>query len=230
MQINVHSWTTSGILGLILLRSFLHTGLFIVAHDAMHHSLAPLNEKLNNNLGRLCLFLYAGLSYKSCSKKHDLHHRYPESAADPDFHSPQNSKPIIWYFRFLSNYLNWGQFCTLTFVWLLMLQITTLVNPNAFQNIIIFCPLPLILSSFQLFLVGTCLPHQKSKTEPGRQLPRSLSLHPLISFAACYHFGYHLEHHLSPNTPWFKLPNLRIEPLQRDRAKMKHSHYPQRFL
>ena len=103
----------------------------LVAHDAMHHSLAPLNEKLNNNLGRLCLFLYAGLSYKSCSKKHGLHHRYPESEADPDFHSPQNSKPIIWYFRFLSNYLNCRQFCTLTLVWLLMLQITTLVNPNA---------------------------------------------------------------------------------------------------
>ena len=156
MQINVHSWTTSGILGLILLRSFLHTGLFIVAPDAMHHSLAPLNEKLNNNLGRLCLFLYAGLSYNYCSKKHGLHHRYPESEADPDFHSAQNSKLIIWYFRFLSNYLNWRQFCTLALIWLLILQITTLVNPTAFENIIIFCPLPLILSSFQLFLVGTC--------------------------------------------------------------------------
>ena len=230
MQINVHSCTTSGILGLILLRSFLHTGLFIVAHDAMHHSLAPLNEKLNNNLGRLCLFLYAGLSYKSCSKKHGLHHRYPESEADPDFHSPQNSKPIIWYFRFLCNYLNCRQFCSLTLVWLLMLQIATLVNPNAFENIIIFCPLPLILSSFQLFMVGTCLPHQKSKPGPGRQLPRSLLLHPLISFAACYHFGYHLEHHLSPNTPWFKLPKLRVEPHQRDRAKIKHSHNTQSFL
>ncbi|MDB4623360.1 fatty acid desaturase [bacterium] len=224
MLINVHLWSSSAILGFILLRSFLHTGLFIVAHDAMHHSLAPLNEKLNNNIGRLCLFLYAGLSYKSCSKNHSLHHRYPESAADPDFHSIQNSKPINWYFRFLSNYLDAKQFCVLTIVWLLLLQITSSVNPNAAENIIIFCPIPLIISSIQLFFVGTCLPHQITRKEPGRQRPRSLSLHPLLSFAACYHFGYHLEHHLNPNTPWFKLPNLRVASLQREQAKIKHSH------
>ena len=224
MLIHIQLWSNFAILGFVLLRSFLHTGLFIVAHDAMHHSLAPLNAKLNNNIGRLCLFLYAGLSYKSCSKNHSLHHIYPESTADPDFHSILNSKPINWYFRFLSNYLDGNQFCTLTLVWLFLLQITSTVNPNAIENIIIFCPLPLIISSIQLFLVGTCLPHQKTQKDPGRQLPRSLSLHPLLSFAACYHFGYHLEHHLSPSTPWFKLPNLRVASLQREQAKIKHSN------
>lgn len=223
MLINVHSWTASWILGFILLRSFLQTGLFIVAHDAMHHSLAPLNENLNNNLGRFCLFLYAGLSYKFCSENHRLHHQYPESAADPDFHSPKNSKPFNWYFRFLSNYLDWKQFCNLTLLWLLLLQISIIFNPTAIENLILFCALPLIISSVQLFIVGTCLPHQKTKAEPKRQLPRSLPLHPLISFAACYHFGYHLEHHLSPNTPWFKLPNLRFEARQRVQAKIKNS-------
>ena len=224
MLIDIHVWSSSAILGFVLLRSFLHTGLFIVAHDSMHQSLAPLNEKLNNNIGRLCLFLYAGLSYKSCSKNHRLHHCYPESAADPDFYSSQNPKPIGWYFRFLSNYLDWKQFCILLLVWLFILQLTIVVNPNAIVNVAIFCPLPLIISSIQLFLVGTCLPHQPSQNEPGRLLPRSLSLHPLISFAACYHFGYHLEHHLSPSTPWFKLPNLRVALRQVEGAKIKHSH------
>ena len=190
----------------------------------MHQSLAPLNEKLNNNIGRLCLFLYAGLSYKSCSKNHRLHHCYPESAADPDFYSSQNPKPIGWYFRFLSNYLDRKQFCILLLVWLFILQLTIVVNPNAIENVAIFCPLPLIISSIQLFLVGTCLPHQPSQKEPGRLIPRSLPLHPLISFAACYHFGYHLEHHLSPSTPWFKLPNLRVALRQVEGAKIKHSH------
>ena len=224
MLIDVELWSGSAILGFVLLRSFLHTGLFIVAHDAMHHSLAPFNKQLNNNIGRLCLFLYAGLSYKSCLKNHTLHHSHPESADDPDFHSKHNSKPINWYFRFLGNYLNGKQFCTLTSIWLFMLQITRSVNPNAIENIVIFCALPLIISSIQLFLVGTCLPHQKIQQDSERQLPRSLSLHPLLSFAACYHFGYHLEHHLSPSTPWFKLPNLRIASLQREQAKIKNFH------
>jgi beta-carotene ketolase (CrtW type) len=224
MLIDLHVWSSSAILGFVLLRSFLHTGLFIVAHDSMHQSLAPLNEKLNNNIGRLCLFLYAGLSYKSCSKNHRLHHNYPESTADPDFYSSQNPKPIDWYFRFLSNYLDGKQFCMLLLVWLFILQLTSLVNPNAIENVVIFCPLPLIISSIQLFLVGTCLPHQPSQKEPGRLLPRSLSLHPLISFAACYHFGYHLEHHLSPSTPWFELPNLRVALRQVEGAKINHSH------
>ena len=224
MLINLHLWTNTTILGLVLLRSFLHTGLFIVAHDAMHNSLAPLNEKLNNNIGRLCLFLYAGLSYKSCSKNHSLHHSYPESEADPDFHALHNPKPINWYFRFLSNYLDSKQFCFLAFFWLLLLSMARAVNPNAIENILIFCPLPLIISSVQLFVVGTCLPHQKSQQDSKRQQPKSLSLHPLLSFAACYHFGYHLEHHLSPSTPWFMLPNLRAASLKREQAMIKHSH------
>ena len=153
MLIDLELWSSSAILGFVLLRSFLHTGLFIVAHDAMHHSLAPLNEKLNNNIGRLCLFLYAGLSYKCCLKNHTLHHSHPESVDDPDFHSIQNPKPINWYFRFLGNYLDGKQFCTLTFVWLLLLQTTRFVNPNAIENVIIFCSLPLIISSIQLFRV-----------------------------------------------------------------------------
>jgi beta-carotene ketolase (CrtW type) len=121
MLIDVHVWSGSAILGFVLLRSFLHTGLFIVAHDSIHQSLAPLNKKLNNNIGKLCLFLYAGLCYKSCSKNHRLHHNYPESTADPDFYSSQTSKPIDWYFRFLSNYLDGRQFCRLFLVWLLIL-------------------------------------------------------------------------------------------------------------
>lgn len=27
-----------------------------------------------------------------------------------------------------------------------------------------------------------------------------------LSFLTCYYFGYHLEHHLYPNVPWWRLP------------------------
>ena len=36
---------------------FLHTGLFILAHDAMHHSLAPTHPLINQRIGRLSLAL-----------------------------------------------------------------------------------------------------------------------------------------------------------------------------
>ena len=48
---------TPGLLigSLILLRAFLHTGLFIVAHDSMHSSLVPALPGLNRWIGKVCL-------------------------------------------------------------------------------------------------------------------------------------------------------------------------------
>ncbi|WP_353292603.1 fatty acid desaturase [Synechococcus sp. M16CYN] len=214
---DIHQWTVAWILTFIILRSFLHTGLFILAHDAMHYSLAPLNKELNNQIGKICLFLYAGLSFESCSQKHSLHHQFPESPLDPDFHLSVSSMPFNWYFKFLMNYLGYKQLFILVSAWFFMLQI---INSCSIKNIIFFCILPLIISSFQLFTVGTWLPHKQTGTNSKKRFPSSLSLHPIISFAACYHFGYHLEHHLSPNTPWFKLPDLHRTSLKSELASV----------
>ena len=54
----------------VLLRSFLHTGLFIVAHDAMHGVLHRGSGRANARLGQLALFLYAGLAYGRCLRQH----------------------------------------------------------------------------------------------------------------------------------------------------------------
>src|SRR3954465_7339842 len=48
---------------LVALECWLNVGLFILAHDAMHGSLAPFRPRLNRAIGRLCLALYAGFSY-----------------------------------------------------------------------------------------------------------------------------------------------------------------------
>ena len=63
---------TPGLLigSLILLRAFLHTGLFIVAHDSMHASLVPGHPGLNRWIGKVYLLVYAGLSYERCSRNH----------------------------------------------------------------------------------------------------------------------------------------------------------------
>jgi beta-carotene ketolase (CrtW type) len=74
----------------------------------------------------------------------------------------------------------------------------------------IFWVLPLVLSSLQLFLFGTYLPHRGGDAGPsGRHAVRSLGYPHLLSLLACYHFGYHAEHHAHPAVPWFRLPALR---------------------
>src|SRR5215217_3800484 len=54
---------------------WLDVGLFILAHDAMHGSLAPRRPRLNLWAGRIALALYAGFSYDRLLPKHFDHHR-----------------------------------------------------------------------------------------------------------------------------------------------------------
>ena len=48
---------------LVLAICWLNVGLFIIAHDCMHGSLAPNRPALNRWVGRLALGLYAGFSF-----------------------------------------------------------------------------------------------------------------------------------------------------------------------
>jgi beta-carotene/zeaxanthin 4-ketolase len=75
------------------------------------------------------------------------------------------------------------------------------------ENLLLFWVMPSLVSTVQLFLFGTYLPHR----EPlGGHLNRHRSnmnnWNVVWSFLSCYHFGYHYEHHDAPSTPWWKLP------------------------
>ena len=71
-------------------------------------------------------------------------------------------------------------------------------------------PLPLLLSSLQLFVVGTYLPHRSSRVRSrDRHQAASLAWPPALSLLACFHFGYHWEHHHNPSLPWYRLPDRR---------------------
>jgi len=194
---------------MVLIRSFVHTGLFIVAHDAMHASLIPGRPRINQAIGICFLFLYAGLSYQVCSRNHKLHHQKPETSFDPDYCRTVNTTALSWYAQFMHNYLGANQLLRLAGLWFGLYCIASRFEPNSILNIVLFCVVPLIISSLQLFIVGTWLPHRRGANTAERIAARSLSLHPTLSFAACYHFGYHREHHDSPSTPWFLLPGLR---------------------
>lgn len=182
----------------ILIQTFLYTGLFITAHDAMHGAVAR-NRKLNNFLGNLSTTLYAFLSYKKLSRKHYLHHRFPATDQDPDF-SPVSNNFFVWWFNFMKNYITWWQ--------MLLMAVVFNVFLIWFEEtrIIVFWVIPPILSTFQLFFFGTYLPHRKPFSEDmNPHNSRSLPENHFIAMFSCYYFGYHWEHHQSPTTPWWKL-------------------------
>ncbi|MEA5535360.1 fatty acid desaturase [Crocosphaera sp. XPORK-15E] len=198
------SWIAIAIL--VGCRSFLHTGLFILAHDAIHGNLVPHNLLLNQKIGQITVLLYAYLSYENCQNNHKNHHLNPAHIGDPDFHDGVHCHPILWYYKFLCNYFSVAQFIKfLGVIALLSLFFHTLFDV-AYLNLLLFFLIPLVLSSLQLFFFGTYLPHGKATSWPNRTHPTHF-LGNCWSLLTCYHFGsYHEEHHAFPQIPWFQLP------------------------
>ncbi|BAT53309.1 beta-carotene ketolase [Nostoc sp. NIES-3756] len=187
----------------IIWQTFLYTGLFITAHDAMHGVVYPKNIKINNFIGKFSLILYGLLPYKDLLKKHWLHHRHPGSDLDPDYHNVYPQNFFLWYFHFMKSYWQWTQFFGLVLIFHTVKNLFKIPE----DNLTLFWMIPAILSSVQLFYFGTFLPHRK--LEGGynnRHCARSIAFPIFWSFITCYHFGYHEEHHEYPHLPWWKLP------------------------
>jgi len=163
-----------------------------------------------HGLGRLALLLYAGLPYGSCRRNHLHHHRFPGSWRDPDSRQASGDGALRWYVRFMGNYLSFNQLVLLLVSWIAVTGVLIGLEPGRAMNMILFWVLPLVLSSVQLFLFGTYLPHRSDGSTPGDgPAVRSLGYSNALSLLTCYHFGYHWEHHAYPTVPWFGLPELR---------------------
>ncbi len=203
----------------ILGRTLVQTGLFVLAHDAMHGSLIPQDKRLNHHLGQLLVGLYAGLNYHLCCVNHSQHHRTPAQVGDPDFHPGDPGQPFGWYLHFLGNYWSWRNGLGFGLTWGSLL----LFGPYLFQlsrfNLLLFGLLPLALSSIQLFWFGTYLPHRGPLLQPGDRPPPN-ALQQICSVLSCYHLGeYHWEHHTFPQTPWYLLPQQRTRGARRGARK-----------
>jgi len=196
------------VVGLAALACWLFVGLFIVAHDAMHGSLAPGNPKLNAWIGGAIMLAYAGFSFKAMRSAHFEHHRHAGTAADPDFAAAHPSNPVRWYLAFLKRYFGWR---SVVFVGAAVAALHFLAGVSV-ANIVVFYGLPAIASSVQLFYFGTFRPHRHAERDfADRHRARSDNFGTLASLASCYHFGYHLEHHRRPDIPWWGLPRARRE-------------------
>jgi len=205
-----HRWSSVDLVRapvIVLLQSWLSVGLFIVAHDAIHGSLAPGRTRLNAAVGQLCVGLYAGFSYRKLAAAHRLHHVAPGTADDPDFHvgGPRTFAP--WLVAFFRRHFGWVEFARLTAVLVAYLALGAAVS-----NLLVFWALPAILSALQLFTFGTWLPHRHDADGAFADEHRTRSLpYPwLLSLATCFHFGRHHEHHLWPHVPWWRLPEMKV--------------------
>lgn len=203
LLVDVSKLNSFSILLALLWQTFLFTGLFITAHDAMHGVVLPGNNQINHLMGSISLTLYGCLPYKELLKKHWVHHRHPASETDPDFHDGKHKNFFAWYFHFMKGYFNWQQILTLMIIYNLADYILHI--PQA--NLNYFWVIPSLLSSVQLFYFGTYLTHKEPEggySEPHRA--QTIANPMWWSFITCYHFGYHEEHHEYPHLPWWKLP------------------------
>ena len=182
----------------ILIQTYLFTGLFITGHDAMHGTVSRFRP-VNNSIGFISVFLYAGMWYPRLIKNHRLHHQFTGTENDPDY-APGNQNFFAWWARFMMKYL--------TVIQLVLMAVLFNIFKIWFpvSGILVFWVLPAVLSTFQLFFFGTYLPHKKPHTE-GMQPhnARTLKKNHIWAMMSCYFFGYHYEHHESPGTPWWQL-------------------------
>ncbi|HEY9627593.1 MAG TPA: fatty acid desaturase [Coleofasciculaceae cyanobacterium] len=193
------SWTILA----VFWQAFLYTGLFITAHDAMHRAVFPRHPQINHLIGAFALLIYGLFSYKYLLKAHWQHHDHPASPLDPDFHDGKHKNGFAWYLYFVKRYWSWWRLLGLIVVYHAMHQLLHVPE----YNLRWFWVVPSLLSSVQLFYFGTFLPHREPATGYWNSFRAQSTYRPwLLSFLACYHFGYHLEHHEYPHVPWWRLP------------------------
>ncbi len=194
---------------LVALQCWLSVGLFIVAHDAMHGSLAPFRPAVNRGVGRVVLMLYAGIWYDALVSRHFAHHRAPGTAEDPDFSGDGHVAFWRWFGGFFAEYLSPGQVARLV----LASTIYQWVLGVPLERLLLFWALPALLSALQLFYFGTYLPHRAEEAGfDDEHRARSNDFCWTLSLLTCFHFGYHHEHHDDPSVPWWRLPATRNRP------------------
>ncbi|MES2764990.1 MAG: fatty acid desaturase [Bacteroidota bacterium] len=177
---------------------YLSTGLFITAHDAMHRSISR-RKNINIFIGTLACFLFAGMSFKKLLKNHIDHHIHPGTHEDPDF-TTHSQNFFVWFGTFMVRYTTILQLVVMGVLYnLLKIRYSEL-------SLWIFWIAPLLLATVQLFYFGTYLPHRLPHSNTMKpHNARTLKKNHFKAMASCYFFGYHLEHHASPSTPWWKL-------------------------
>lgn len=207
------AWTNPWMYLHLLIQAYLYTGLFITGHDAMHQSVSKI-KWLNNSIGYVSVFLFAGMSYGRLIKNHWEHHKYPGTEKDPDFYV-KSQNFFAWWFMFMVRYTTLWQILAMAVIF----NIFKLLMGVEVPALVAFWIIPAFLGTFQLFYFGTFVPHRKPHTETmGKHRARTLRRNHLWAMLSCYFFGYHFEHHAYPGTPWWKLY------LEKNKSPQRNDH------
>ncbi len=206
------SWSSPAMYLHVVFQAYLYTGLFITGHDAMH-GLVSRNRQLNDLFGWISSICFAGLSYSKLRKNHYLHHQFPATEKDPDY-CMRSQNVFVWWAVFLSRYATVWQILIMAGLFnLFKLWIPV-------ENLIVFWIIPAFIASFQLFFVGTFLPHRKPHEEAMQpHHARSQSGPHWWAMLSCYFFGYHWEHHEIPRIPWWQLYREKDKSIQKEKIK-----------
>jgi beta-carotene ketolase (CrtW type) len=186
----------------IALKTWLSVGLFIVAHDAMHGSLAPRHRGVAALAGRVALLLFAGLRYETLRGKHMEHHRHAGTAQDPDFDPDHPRSFWPWFLCFTREHVGWRELGAQS----LIAAAHLVVLGASFSNLMLFWAAPALLATVQLFYFGTYRPHRHGDAPFADQhRTRSERFPRWLAVLTCFNFGYHHEHHDRPHLPWWRL-------------------------
>ena len=189
----------------IAAQSWLTVGLFIIAHDAIHGSLAPGHRGINVFFGKFCLTIYAAFSYDKLRDEHFKHHAHVGTAGDPDFDDAHPRSFGPWFVTFMTRYSTWHQ--------PVYFAVGSIILVGIFKadplRVALFWMVPALLSSVQLFYFGTYLPHRiEDAPFPDQHKARTMPWPWLVTLFTCFHFGRHHEHHAVPHVPWWRLPSV----------------------
>lgn len=185
----------------------LFVGLFIIAHDACHGTVAPGRPRINLWLGRISAFLYAGFFFDELRQKHQNHHKFSGTELDPDFLKRREGSGhyLLWILRFFKKYVTLRQLLIMTVCSQILMHVLKLPE----SNVLFFWVAPSLVSAVQLFTFGTYLPHRALKNNSDfvdHHSARNSTQSFWASLFLCYHFGScHLRHHQEPAVPWYQL-------------------------
>ncbi|MBS2021730.1 MAG: fatty acid desaturase [Deltaproteobacteria bacterium] len=190
---------------------FAFTGLFILAHEAIHGTLVPGRPRLGHALGRLAAFAYAFMDYGRLRARHAQHHAAPQSPDDPDAHASGRFLPHL--FAFALRYLRWWQVA-------LLVLVGNRVGQAGHTFAMLFAyVLPVVCSTLVVFSLGIFLVHHPRLAQRGLAdaRHRTVAIDPglLPSLLSILFFNYHWLHHEHPHLTWLSLGRLRVrEPLR----------------
>lgn len=216
------------IFGYIAIGAAIHA-MAVLVHEASH--LSMFRNALIDRVVGVLMGIPVFVSYTAYKVLHADHHKHTRGYEDPDeFLNVSSSKLVqsilfyAWFFIGTPVYLvhvaiigmvrgNWrSRFDIMTeYVFLAGIGAGAYILARRFERVdlVIHCwAIPMIVA---MVFANVRSWAEHAMTVPGSALTRTRTVtsNKVVSFMMC-NLNYHLEHHLCPGIPWYKLPRMHV--------------------